>query len=910
MVKGLQLATREVKCGRKRRNNICYLLSIIYYLLSGHDEGAAADAPSRRASGSALIVVLGVLAIMTALIFAYAFSARTERLAARQSRDSMLAQKHIDSIVSIIMGREVPLHILGTRGDGGNVSISPFSGRVDFSSLAAALGNNKSYYTKRAFTSCLYDSHDCGTCDNFLNNISTNYIPNALHKELTQLSADWVPIESVEEESNRTIYTNALYAYAVVDLSGFLDANWITSNQIARLARNKADIENAGLFIEDRAIQSSPALGTDIEGYVSYRDLFLRNRGLASPPSHLLHFSYDPAPDVTVTNGPVYSDYSQNNVGDFTVPKLDINGWTNDFTGSLSSTTDLERHYERPAFRAWLAEVTNRLAFCGFAAPEALAWNLVNFLDGDRVPQSPSPAPWRDDWPQEDVPLINEIAIAQVPLVFGYTNCYAAAVELWHPFVPNPIRKEDEAELIVAVYTNWTPSAFSHTDSNWTNDIVFLPSGSEYGFTLTNRIERMENGTSSEFSVFTAPPEGYVSFPVEIVNFSESDHVKKTVSQVAGDIWESDDRGTNTLYSHFENLPIGIQRYTSYVQSNETYWVRSEVIVTNEIRLITRVRLGERWVDEAMAYDPDPDSDYHEEPYRFLSTCGWQVNDPRRNGHRDNWESYEGITYRESAEGEQSYTCTLSGATNAICNPWHTYAQGLPIVHFNGPATRAGDIGYIYEPYSSFDNGDTIRTNTWQSICLADERNTASHSSFAFSAGSALELFTARCATNRSVRGLVSASSPYPAVWDALLADAEIGHGLQRTRLPDSAIEWMTNVVGEIQHAMYDTESIPIGVGDFCMAAGNAPSYKTIPEKFLSGEDVWHWQGSVGNEIKEDILRDLSERLSFRQQLFLLVIDVRVTTPALSVRAERRAIVLIVRDAYTGAWRVVERHLL
>ena len=203
-----------------------------------------------------------------------------------------------------------------------------------------------------------------------------------------------------------------------------------------------------------------------------------------------------------------------------------------------------------------------------------------------------------------------------------------------------------------------------------------------------------------------------------------------------------------------------------------------------------------------------------------------------------------------------------------------------------------------------------MQTNSWQSICLADGRTLATHSSFAFSAGSALELFTVRCATNRSARGLVHASSPYPAVWDALLADVEIGHGLQRTQLPDSAIDWMTNVVGQIQHVMYDTDSIPIGVGDFCMAAGSAPSYKTIPEKFLSGEDIWHWQGSRGNEIKEDILRDLCERISFRQQLFLLVIDVRVTTPALSVRAERRAIVLVARDAYTGAWRIVERHLL
>ena len=821
------------------------------------------------------------------------------------------------------MGRELPLHILGTQGDGKNISISRFSGRVDFTSLGSALGENSGYYTKRAFTSCLYDSHDCGTCENFLNNVSTNYIPGILHGELTPLSADWIPVESVDEKSLRSsdgnyrvIYTNALYAYAVIDVSGFLDANRITSNQVDRLARDTADIANAETFIEDRARQSAPALGTGIEGYVSYRDLVLRNRGVASQPHHLFHFSYDQSPDVTVTNGSVYSDYAETNFGEFILPKLDLNGWTNDFSGSLSDTTDLERHYESPAFRSWFAEVTNRLAFCGLAAHDEIAWNLVNFLDGDRIPQSPSPAPWRDDWPQEDVPLINEIAVAQVPLSFGYTNCYAAAVELWHPFVPNPIREDDDAELVVAVYTNWADSAYSHKNvalhgydkTAWTNDIV--SPDKRHGFALTNRIERMENGTSSEFVVFTAPPDGYVAFPVNIVNFSQSDEIAAKVTNVEGDIWEEDANGTNTLYSHHENLPIGIKRYATFIQSNETFWVRREVVVTNEIRLITRVRLGDRWVDEAMAYDPDPDSGFHEEPYRYQAPCGWQVNDPRRNGHRTDWQLYEGVTYRENAEGDQIYSCTLSGATNAICNPWHTYGQGLPIVHFNGPATRAGDIGYIHEPYSSFENDDAIQTNTWQSICLADRRNTASHSSFAFSAGSVLELFTVRCATNRSVRGLVNASSPYPAVWDALLSDAEIGLGLQRTRLPDSAIEWMTNVVGEIQHAMYDTDSIPIGIGDFCMAAGSAPSYRNIPEKYLSGEDVWHWQGSIGNDIKEDILRDLCERLSFRQQLFLLVIDVRVTTPSLSVRAERRAIVLILRDAYTGAWRVVERHML
>ncbi len=914
MTKDTQFATFDARRGQGRRKQISYLpspishlLSPISYLLSA---GAALPAPHRRPgrAGSALLVVLGILAILTLLIFAYSFSARTERLAARQSRDALAARHHIDTVVSLVMGREVPVHLLGTAGSGDSLSLRRFSGAIDFSSLGAALAGNEDYFAKHAFTSCLHDAHDCGVCENFLNNLSTNYFPSALHGELTRLSADWLPIESVDEDSGDTIYTNALYAYAVIDLTGFLDANHVTSNQVARLAAGDGDISDAELFIEDRARQSAPGREYDVEGYVSYRDLLLRNRGLDAPPRHLFHFSYDPAPDVTVTNGAVYSDYSDLNRDAVTVPKLDLNGWTNGFSGRLDSPEDLERHYGTSKFRAWLSAVTNRLAFCGFAAPEAIGWNLVNFLDGDRVPQSPSPAPWRDDWPQEDVPLINEIAVAQVPLDFGYTNCYAAAVELWYPFAPNPIREEDEAELVVAVYTNWPAASFSHHDPGWTNDIVLLPSGSEFGFTLTNRIERMENGTSTEFSVFTAPPEGYVSFPVEIVNFVPSDRVADTVSKIDGMTWKSP--GTNTLYRHFENLPIGIQKYTTYVESNSTYWVRREMVVTNEIRLITRVRLGERWVDEAMAYDPDPDSGYHEEPYRYLTSCGWQVNDPRRNGHRDDWSRYEGVSYDDDADGELTFTCSLSGATNSVCNPWHEYGQGLPVVHFDAPATRAGDIGYIYEPWSSLDGGETIKTNYWQSICLADGRMLAGHGTFAYSAGSALEFFTARCATNRSVRGLVNASSPYPAVWGALLADVEVGHGLQRTRLPDSAIEWMTNVVGEVQTLMYDQTSVPIGVGDLCMATGDSRVFKTIPDQYLSGDDVWHWQGSLGNEIKEDILRDLCERLSFRQQIFLIVVDVRATSPALTVRAERRAAVLVVRDAYTGAWRVAEYHAL
>lgn len=881
---------------------------------------------SNSKSGSALFVTLGLLAVATLLVFAFAYSSRIERIAARQARDSLAAEERIDSVIAAVMADEVPRHLYNSYNQAGNGFVISSNGKIDFRKSLVA--ENTAHFSKHAFTSQANVSYYCGTCRFFLNNISTNYLPGALIKDVVTVDADWLPNIIVDEKPPHNImYTNALYAYAVVDVSGLLDANTVTSNQLAFLQKLETDIADVDTFLKDRARHAtSPSDDIALEGYASYRDMVIRNGGLTDNPNFLFHMSYDPSPDYTVTNDCIYGNYylmySNGNAMQIkrspsgTVAKYDINSWTNGFTGDLTNPDDLANHYASRTFReGWLRETTNRLAFCGFAAAEPIAWNLVNFLDGDRIPQSSSPTAWREDWPQEDVPLINEIAVAQVPMDFGYTNCYATAIELWYPFVTNTITEADNVQLVTAVYTNWPgDSYFAQMGNSWTNDVILLGDDNEYGFTVSNNIERMEFGTATEYTICTAPPEKYISFPVEIINFMSSGSEREIpVSYVEESIWRKADHGTNTLYSHTENLPIGIQTYTTYVESNgvdDVYYVRKDVTVTNSVRLLTRVRLGDRWVDEAMAYDPDPSSGFNEEPYEYLTPCGWQVNDPRRNGHQGDWSRYEGIEYEVEA-GVTNFACTLTGTTNAICKPWHTYGQGLPIVHFDAPARIAGDIGYVYEPYSSFDGGLSVTSNLWQSICLADSRILATHGSFSFSAGSALEFFTARCATNRAVRGLVSVNTTYDEVIGALLADIEIGQMHQRTRLPDSLISWMTDVYRQTRVVMYDQESTPIGVGDFCMAVGAVPSYRNIHEDYFSDEDdIWHWNGSIGNEIKEDIIRELSERLSFRQQIFVIVIDVRSTTPALTVRAERRVLAVVVRDAYTGAWKVVEKHAL
>lgn len=873
--------------------------------------------------GSALLVTLGLLAIASALVFAFALSARTERIAARRGRESVCAAIDLDTSLAIAMAQHLPFFL--RHYDPATASHYPPDGKTSSFDRWLPLFDEADDYCKPSVITPYGFDHEAGTITNLLWNSVTNYLPAALLPQLEDCSADWIPIQVVDENSddNDVLSTNVLLAYAIIDLSGFLDANLITSNQVDWLERNGTDIADGKIFLEDRLRQTAPGPEDlpDPNGYVSVRDLALRNRGIKDAPTHLLHYSYDAAPDVTSTGIVVYGSNQYGERFSGYLPKFDLNSWTNGFHGDLDDPGDLERHYASDDFRdGWLDPVTNRLAWCGFAAAEEIAWNLVNFMDGDKIPQGPHGLQWREPWPVEDVPLINEIAVAQVPPAFGYTNSYAAAVELWYPFATNSVTEDDEAMVVMAVYTNWPPDPGSLSDPNWTNDIIFLPDDDAHGFTVSNAIGKMECGTSSEFHTFTIP-EPYVSFPVSITRLSTTGS-GPLYRPTPEDGWSRVEPATGNADGRYLetttfNLPIGIQTYSTYVKTDEPgdFWERETITVTNEIRLITRVMLKGRWVDEAMAYVPDDDL-YGDDPYPFREPCGFEVNDPRRNGHFDDWVRYKGETADAGPETGASGTefgCTLSGATNAVCDPWHEYGQGLPVVHYDSPLRRAGDIGYIHEPYSRrhgnqdfsrpYDD-DRIETNDWQSICLADARILNITNNYSFSAGSVLEFFTVRAATNSPVRGLVNVCTPWPAVVGATLADIEVGTGPGRARLDDAGISWMTNVFFDIQQELFSNGSIPVGVGDFCMGAGRAGSYKAA-DAIDDARDDWHWRDSLGNDSKEDILRELCERLSFRQQIYGVYLIARATTPAMTIGAQRRALVIVLRDAYTGAWRIL-----
>ena len=95
----------------------------------------------------------------------------------------------------------------------------------------------------------------------------------------------------------------------------------------------------------------------------------------------------------------------------------------------------------------------------------------------------------------------------------------------------------------------------------------------------------------------------------------------------------------------------------------------------------------------------------------------------------------------------------------------------------------------------------------------------------------------------------------------------------------------------------------PIGVGDLGFGFGASPTFLAAPD--IAGVDDGHWHESRGNDRKEDLIRGLAERVSFRQHVFVICLAGKTVAPSGRTTALQRAVAIVLRDAYTGRWQVV-----
>lgn len=234
-------------------------------------------------------------------------------------------------------------------------------------------------------------------------------------------------------------------------------------------------------------------------------------------------------------------------------------------------------------------------------------------------------------------------------------------------------------------------------------------------------------------------------------------------------------------------------------------------------------------------------------PVLFTAPASLSVNDPRDNGRPDCWTNAP---------------MTL-GATNTVCDPWANGGQGVPIIHRDGPMDSIGELGYTYV------------VPPWQSVNL-----------MTYDGGHLLDQMTVRD-TNTAVRGLVSVSTRQRDVLRTLFAGTSIGY---------------TNSANPTNLALTDIEIDGLA-GSF------AGPYLNLGDCFESvGSDPWFtsWAPDsvhANGDLKEDALRNIVETITFRQNIFTIIVAAQAFGPdGQTPVSEKRAVAIIYRDSYTGQY--------
>lgn len=348
----------------------------------------SSDSRDGSCKGIALIMVLGLLAVMLLLAVTFAISMRTERLAAGNYADEVRARHLIH--VGLARALNDLAQDLGTNGlkDGGGKMIPTWGVTNSYSDMV--MGNV-----------------------DFLRGAATNYIPRALWEEavsanMQDASNHWILIHTdqlvgTNAAGNPIVNTNVMgrVGYLIIDCSSLLDANYCgglsrdigyRSSEI--IISNLGDFHDVDLFLTNRA--------TDVR-YETLPELYKMNAAAFNgPPSNLFVYSYSP---------PGY---------------WDTNGVTSGPAVNLAGNSLYSR-----------IEILNAFVDAGFSNSEAgLLWtNLCDYADEDNEPYGENRTPVGHGLSySESVPMINEI-VCKSEDAGPNTVKHTVNIELWNPYI-------------------------------------------------------------------------------------------------------------------------------------------------------------------------------------------------------------------------------------------------------------------------------------------------------------------------------------------------------------------------------------------------------------------------------------------------------------------------------------------
>jgi len=273
---------------------------------------------------------------------------------------------------------------------------------------------------------------------------------------------------------------------------------------------------------------------------------------------------------------------------------------------------------------------------------------------------------------------------------------------------------------------------------------------------------------------------------------------------------------------------------------------------------------------------------------------GWTVvtnlfiPDPRQNAYARDWRKFP--EEKQWLDKGVLYTTNLN-----------TGVSELPFIHFNKPFTSIGDIGHIYASYNRHSQGsDDVYP---EGTPLFDTVTFSARSGAAL-----LDVFTVH-PTNAPTRGLVQANTQQRPVIQALLSDVAVGwtnsvegaEGQRLLRELDTQLaKWPEVYIEALTNAPYS-----MGWRSFADMLPNLSTNKAIQTESVWNDSSLHPM----HDYTEDALRGLIDKVSFRQNIFVIIVAAQTLSPASSeshpiVLSDQRAAVTVIRDAYTGRWTV------
>jgi len=336
-----------------------------------------------------------------------------------------------------------------------------------------------------------------------------------------------------------------------------------------------------------------------------------------------------------------------------------------------------------------------------------------------------------------------------------------------------------------------------------------------------------------------------------------------------------------------EDAPALVTTNYCALGSKEAYkvWLRPVVTINKPVDGIP----SDAIVDEALLVKKgDSVQGWH-------SITNLSIADPRNNAYATAWNSF-------ALEDWETYVATTNLSTRVSEYPFMVFDTGF---------TTIGDIGHIYasRAYASGNSPSAVNSTP-----EGESRITAvapRHDTISFTARSdaaLLDIFTIH-PTNAPMRGLVQANTLQRPVLQTLMSDIRIGWTNSIDTVPE--LHLLRNIDNDLEDwsdiytdALVNTPH-NMGWRSFADMLPNLSTNELLRTKNVWGSSALHPM----HDYTEDVMRGLVHKVSFRQNIFVIIVAAQALSPASTekrpvVLSDQRAAVTVIRDAYTGRWTI------